>query len=106
MRSRSFRFYLNVVDIVWCSLIYEVVKPVGEHQSADITPGDDRLFGGIVIREVVVRYLNVETSLFVAEVLFCKSVCIVLAVTCSVEVTALKVRYKVDTRLLGVGEYL
>ena len=100
------RIKSDIINIIGCSLINEVVQPVGEHQCANITPCNNGVVCRVVIREIIKGNLDVKASVKVAEVLSCKGSCIVLGVACCVEVSALKVSHKVNACLLGICKHL
>ena len=53
----SYFFHLlNILDIIWCGLVYEIVQPVGKQQVGVTSPGHLYAFGWVVIAIIVLGH--------------------------------------------------
>lgn len=88
------------IDIVGSSLVNEVVKPVGEEQVCMAAPEIQRLAGGIIAGEIVVRDINGQAAQGVAEILAGEGVGVVLGVTGDIKLTRVFVSDDVCARFV------
>lgn len=69
-----------MTQIVWRNLVDVIVKPVSEQQIAVAAPGGARFVLRVVLWEIVMRYLRVQTGFHIAEIFTCQGIGIVLRV--------------------------
>ncbi len=75
-----FQRRIHMTQIVWRNLVDVIVKPVSEQQIAVAAPGGARFVLRVVLWEIVMRYLRVQTGFHIAEIFTCQGIGIVLRV--------------------------
>lgn len=79
-RRVLFQRRIHMTQIVWRNLVDVIVKPVSEQQIAVAAPGGARFVLRVVLWEIVMRYLRVQTGFHIAEIFTCQGIGIVLRV--------------------------
>src|SRR6478609_7474416 len=59
---------IHVAQIVWRDLVDVIVEPVSKQQIAMAAPGCPRFVLWIVLREIVVRHVRVQTRFDITEI--------------------------------------
>lgn len=85
----NFKLLIDLFNIVRRGLIYEVVEPVGIKQICAATPTYDRLFGIVIVREIVLGNIYLEPSLLIAQILALERIGIVFGMSRDKDLSAL-----------------
>ena len=87
-------------NVVWSCLIYEIVQPVGKMEVGVRPPGNYRLLGGIVIREIVFRNVNFKSLFLITKIFVFQGILIILGMSRNKELLALACGNGINSRLL------
>ncbi len=66
MKGKSvlpFSFLTDISDVIRRLLIDIIIKPIGENQCGITSPGNDRIVSVIIVREIILRFLGIQTYL-------------------------------------------
>ena len=94
------------MNVVRCGLIYEVVDPVGIDQVRARTPFDDWCPGIVIIREVVIRYIRIQSRILIPNVFLQQRVPVVFRVAGYEDLTVVRGFYAEDPRFFGRCQHL
>ena len=99
-------YLLDILDVVGRRLIYEIVEPIGIEQICTASPTNYRFLRVIVIREIILRYLDRKSRVLVAHLFLLESVSVVLGVSRNEDLSSLARSADENSRLFRACEYL
>ena len=101
---RLFLTLFYFVYIIWRSLIYKVVKPVGIKQISVCPPGDKGRIFGIIVGEIVFRNIYRFALALIAEILVGKGARVIFRMTRYENLSSLFGHSGIHARFLGGGQ--